>query len=729
MRKNSKKLLTLALGAALFSAAGIAISVGDPAKASADSAITFATVGAQVRNEGVAGIRFVTVVSNEAYDEKAQYGTLIIPKNVLADGKLTLETQSVLNISAEKWNHSVLEKTEYATGYRAYTGVVVGETLETAFPAEEYGRNFVACGYATDSEGNTTYTEPVVRSMAYVASEALADPDADHTALLTNIVDTVAEGFHLEESALTLDLGETEMLSVNGTNGLTPIYTVSDSATVWVGESGEVQGLKNGTATVTATLGSQQAEVNVTVESQASSLGTSGSIANGVVKLHGTTRTSLPYIVLTDCEIGDTIEAEFTGKNTPVIRFMGEVIDGNIKNQSNTGMLIDNSTSVFRIYSKYSEASDATVLDPNYENGKLDQDTTYVLRAWLKTDLAKQSTVSVQFYSKSKDGTLTLLTNGSKTMTAANIGLTEGNPNYVMLYGNAKSGGTTSFRYRVYKSGEAVDFYTTDSNVRPSSYDSATGTLRVFQNANRENACYVAFETGIDEYFEYKWTNNESNAPVMPVIRLGTTVITANTKDGTGGGYTISNSANSSFRVYTGGDTGTTLKTMGSDLVDGTTYVLRAGVENRGGVLYLHVDLYTDVDGVLTNVFTLGEDQQATNITADDGLYLIFYGNNGKNKGSTGTYTTYKLNTKEVENVTFDKTTGVVSFAKSAVSTEYQISVNGGAWANVTSDGYTANYTVDGISDGVYNVVIRSSDGKEVTAKTYTVSSDDSVAD
>ena len=126
MKKNTKKFLTLAISTAMFSAFGVGVTLSAPKTTNADT-VTFATIGAQVRNTGVAGMRFTTIVAEKT--EGATYGTLIIPENVLAGAELTLETDKVLNIQASVWNDALAEKAGY-TGYSAYTGVVVGSTLE-----------------------------------------------------------------------------------------------------------------------------------------------------------------------------------------------------------------------------------------------------------------------------------------------------------------------------------------------------------------------------------------------------------------------------------------------------------------------------------------------------------------------------------------------------------------------------------------------------------------------
>ena len=582
--------------------------------------------------------------------------------------------------------------------------------------------------------GETTYTTPIVRSMAGVASMALGDPDAVHTSLLTTIVDSVAEGFSFTETSMTLDLGEMETLTLTGTNGLTPTYTVSDDTTVWVSESGEIQGLKNGTATVTATIGSYTDTIAVTVESAGSG---NGVVINkdGTVKFPLKGTTELPYIGIANCGVGTTIEVEYTGKNTPGIRFMGETLNGNIT--TGVGYVLHNDAqSGLRISDTKRAASTATVVDAghNMQAGSgnystvIDDNTTYVIRASIGQDNASPALYKlyVTLYIKAEDGTLTKKASANRAVSTANI--TAANEHYLILLGNAK--GAVTFKYKVTQENVATQYV--NNTARVAQYSAVDGYTQVYNSSSstpRVDQCYVGFDYQIGTYAEVKWTG-----VAMPTVRIGTTALTNNMQTNNYGGYIIHNSIGETgadgvrtakIRVSIGTDVGTACKASANFLTAGVQYVLRTAIEEKNGVKYLYVKIYENASGVLTEKLSL-VDYEAKNILAAEKYYVSICGN--AEKGTTTSYFNILDEKSEVENLQINKTNGVVSWAKATIDTADEISVNGGEWIDVTSTGYTANYTIENFDLGTYKVSIRAKDANGMytilTTKTFTVATE-----
>lgn len=217
--------------------------------------------GAQVRKTTPTGIRFLTDISSAdlaKLPENAQFGTLIIPETVLGENTLEKTTENVMDLKAKVW------KETGATN--VFTGVLVGAVsngAETDFPVAYYNEPIVARSYVTytDSQENeyTVYaTNGQTRSVAYVASKALAENETDENGTLKNIVDTViGDGFSVTSNKTILFTGDSAyQLAVNGDQGLFVDFQSSNDQIVDVTDDGKVTGIAAGEATVTATLGS-----------------------------------------------------------------------------------------------------------------------------------------------------------------------------------------------------------------------------------------------------------------------------------------------------------------------------------------------------------------------------------------------------------------------------------------------------------------------------------------
>ena len=121
MRKRTKKFLLLALCSGLITSAAIGVGVNtNTATASASSERTkptglytgtltqeindadldtFQVYGASTRTKTPVGLRFLTTIENsdlQLIPNPAEFGTLIIPNNLLGDQELTVDTKNVL---------------------------------------------------------------------------------------------------------------------------------------------------------------------------------------------------------------------------------------------------------------------------------------------------------------------------------------------------------------------------------------------------------------------------------------------------------------------------------------------------------------------------------------------------------------------------------------------------------------------------------------------------------
>jgi len=128
--------------------------------------------GAQIRTEGVQGLRFVAKIDKSAYSlttgENANFGILIIPQNKLGKGELIdVDTETVGIVPAK----NIMENTDE---YYRFTAVLTG------LPAEFYGTEIVARAYV-EQDGVYTYSNQLARSVKTVAEMILDNIDATET--------------------------------------------------------------------------------------------------------------------------------------------------------------------------------------------------------------------------------------------------------------------------------------------------------------------------------------------------------------------------------------------------------------------------------------------------------------------------------------------------------------------------------------------------------------------
>ena len=145
--------------------------------------------GAEIRvAEGAqSGLRFIGKVNNELFADKealklndgVTVGMLVIPQSLL-DGELTLDTAEAQNRVIEKWDTARSDET-----FMRFNVAI------TEIPQEYYGTAVVARAYVTEN-GVTTYSDKtVIRSVAQVASIALAEGVADDDGTIKAFVDGV----------------------------------------------------------------------------------------------------------------------------------------------------------------------------------------------------------------------------------------------------------------------------------------------------------------------------------------------------------------------------------------------------------------------------------------------------------------------------------------------------------------------------------------------------------
>lgn len=176
----------------------------------------FKLLGGEIRIAEPYGLRFVTAISDAdlaKLPKNAEFGTLIIPADILGEGELNLSTPQAANAVA-KVGYSV------DAGYKGYTGTLVGKTLAENFLERDYARGFVAVGYVTytygDNQKDTVYTEKTTKYFAGIANTALGETAYADNETLKGFVNTALKGLTLTADKTELVTGETAALTVGG---------------------------------------------------------------------------------------------------------------------------------------------------------------------------------------------------------------------------------------------------------------------------------------------------------------------------------------------------------------------------------------------------------------------------------------------------------------------------------------------------------------------------------
>ena len=276
MRTKSRSLIVKLL-VVLFMACCIGTTLSATLNAKADTN-GFELLRAEIRSEAPAGIRFVTNVSSDFYADHSDdvFGTLIIPTNLLGENEvLSLTTPKAQNIVTKNW------KVQPGSGdVYTYTSTLIGKDMDSSLPEKEWNRDLTAVSYVWDGTNyeSAIYSDAQVRSMAGVAATVLADEslEEDEAVFFKQICDTVigSEGFAFEQGASVSkkDLAQSITLSLTGNKGLKAKF-VSDSQDITVDANGVVTATAYGTATITATIGTKTASIDVSyVEPVATSL-------------------------------------------------------------------------------------------------------------------------------------------------------------------------------------------------------------------------------------------------------------------------------------------------------------------------------------------------------------------------------------------------------------------------------------------------------------------------
>lgn len=240
-------LCTVALGAGLFSAFGDGTAYDG-----------FNVDGASIRNSNPTGLRFETSVPETLRNQEGySFGTLIIPASILGDAELVKTTDKVLDVKANKW----------AENENRFFAVLVGNGL-TDFPESKYNEQIVARSYAENADGEVVYyTDEITRSVAKVASEALAKGGftEDDEQFLIGVVDgVIGEELKFDSSLVTVEKNAAYNLydlfkTNNGNKGLTAVWQISEGADFCTLDGDTLTVTSDGVIAVKATIGSKTA--------------------------------------------------------------------------------------------------------------------------------------------------------------------------------------------------------------------------------------------------------------------------------------------------------------------------------------------------------------------------------------------------------------------------------------------------------------------------------------
>lgn len=217
--------------------------------------------GASVRLFTPTGLRFQAKVSNALVAEGATFGTLVIPLAELGERALTHEVAEATNIPQTVWATQFIQKDmpDYYEEGCAYFNAALSN-----IPKEHYDKEVVARSYAC-LNGVYYYSNELTRSIAQVAS--LAIQDGESQSVLVEYVDNALAGQTLTMlSAQTVEIGLAQQLAIEGSKGYAAVWSSTDENVVTVDENGVLIGVKEGTAVITARLGSREFSCTVTVK-------------------------------------------------------------------------------------------------------------------------------------------------------------------------------------------------------------------------------------------------------------------------------------------------------------------------------------------------------------------------------------------------------------------------------------------------------------------------------
>ena len=217
-------------------------------------------LGGSVRLSTPAGLRFQSKVSDGMVEMGATFGTLIIPRAVLGEEELTIETAMVENIEQTQWATDIVKENNpaaYEEGYEYFNAVL------TDIPAEHYGTEIVARSYVY-LDGVYYYSEEVERSIAQVAAYAIQDGYTD--SVLYMYVDTaLVNEVKSMEKAVILNAGGSYQLTLSGVKNYVAIWSVENNGVLTIDKNGKITARQAGVARVTAQIGSTVLQCEVVV--------------------------------------------------------------------------------------------------------------------------------------------------------------------------------------------------------------------------------------------------------------------------------------------------------------------------------------------------------------------------------------------------------------------------------------------------------------------------------
>ncbi len=225
--------------------------------------------GASVRIKDPSGIRFTarvdeTYLENGQVKEGYEVGMLIIPSALLGEVELTAGTPNVSKTAASVFDTVYNQKEGMAT-----FNVALCDITETHYATDLSARAYI---YNKDT-GEYIYSalnEIQERSVAQVASLALAGGDSDESGILTNYIDKcnptlTVGGNGADEINLTLKVGDTVSVETTPAS-LVPAFVCESNAVTCEDKTITVAGEFDNVVTVTVKLGSVTKTVNVRVE-------------------------------------------------------------------------------------------------------------------------------------------------------------------------------------------------------------------------------------------------------------------------------------------------------------------------------------------------------------------------------------------------------------------------------------------------------------------------------
>ena len=262
---KNKKTAIISLMAMAMTCAVSAVTVMNAKIANAAGEGEFHELGASIRVASDKGIRFAFGLPEDKTGADYAIGTLIIPKVVLGDAELNHndDTADDVDVIYEeiKCNKNWVpngELIDAIDGYKYFNAAL------TEIPTVEYNTVLVARSYYV-KDGVYTYSDPVERSIGYVASAALNDGYNDTNGILSGIIET---GYG--ETALTIsaekdliEVGETLEFTASNDKGYLPVWSSSNTDVATVDKTGKVTLKKGGEATITATIGNVTAEKTI----------------------------------------------------------------------------------------------------------------------------------------------------------------------------------------------------------------------------------------------------------------------------------------------------------------------------------------------------------------------------------------------------------------------------------------------------------------------------------